>query len=197
MACSEIGAKLIYVSTDYVFDGGKGSYSEEDETDPVNYYGLTKLKGEESVKELCDGYAVARPCAVYGWHDRKLNFTTWVIDSLRKGRHIPVVEDHYDSPTFADELAEIIKMMIRKATGVYHTAGGERVNRYEFALRIAETFDLNRSLVSPVGMKEVKSWIAQRPRDSSLCMDKLRRDMHFHPSDLTQALEKMKKTQSE
>ena len=96
-ACSEIGAKLIYVSTDYVFDGGKGSYSEEDETDPVNYYGLTKLKGEEFVKELCDVYGVARPCAVYGWHDRKLNFTTWVIDSLRRGRHIHVVEDHYDA----------------------------------------------------------------------------------------------------
>lgn len=191
-ACAKIGAKLIFVSTDYVFDGRRGLYSEEDEVNPINQYGLTKLKGEEFVKELCEDFLIARASVVYGWHSRKLNFTTWVIDSLRHRRRIPVVEDHYNSPTLADDLAEIIQKMIgSKAGRVYHTAGGERVSRYEFALKIAETFGLDRSLISPVKMVDVKNWIAKRPRDSSLCVDKIKR-IGIKPSDLAEALRRMR-----
>lgn len=196
-ACVKIGSRLIFVSTDYVFDGHKGLYSEEDEVNPINHYGLTKLKGEEFVKELCEDFLIARASVVYGWHSRRLNFATWVIDSLKDRRRIPVVEDHYNSPTLADDLAEIIHRMVgSKAGGVYHTAGGERVSRYEFALKIAETFGLDRSLIAPVKMVDVKTWIAKRPRDSSLCVDKLQKKIGIQPSDLAGALRRMKEKKS-
>jgi dTDP-4-dehydrorhamnose reductase len=192
-ACAKIGAKLIYVSTDYVFDGEKGLYSEEDEANPVNYYGLTKLRGEQFAREFCEGFVIARTSVLYGWHRKKLNFATWVVDSLRIGKRISVVEDHYNSPTLADNLAEMILSVVKiDATGIYHMAGGERVSRYMFALKIAEAFDLDRTLITPVKMKDVKVWIARRPMDSSLCVDKVRKEIKVSPLDLTEALERIR-----
>jgi len=194
-ACAEIGARLIYISTDYVFDGQKGLYSEEDEPNPVNYYGLTKLKGEEFVKELCEEYVVARTSVIYGWHPKKLNFATWVIDSLRNQRRTTVSQDYYSSPTLADDLADIIRrVMSRKIVGVYHAAGDDRVNRYEFAVMIAQTFGLDSSFLTPVSLKDPEAWIAKRPKDSSLCVDKLK-TIGIQPLRLTQALTRMKDSQ--
>lgn len=192
-ACAKIGAKLIYISTDYVFDGLKGLYSEGDEANPINYYGLTKLKGEEFVRELCEIFVMLRTSVLYGWHPRRLNFATWVIDSLRKGKTISVVDDHYNSPTLADNLAEIIRrMMEMDASGVYHTAGSERVGRYDFAVKIAEIFELDKLLLAPVKIKDLKIWVAKRPRDSSLCVDKIRKEMGIEPLNLDEALRRMR-----
>jgi len=191
--CRKIGAKLVYVSTDYVFDGEKGLYSEEDETNPVNYYGVTKLDGERFVRELCEDFVIARTSVLYGWHPNRLNFATWVIDSLESGVSINVAEDHYNSPTLVDNLAEAILRIARKdAAGVYHVAGSERISRYDFAMRIAEIFGLNRSLIMPVKMKDLKVWVAKRPKDSSLSVDKIRRELEISPSDLNEALKRMK-----
>jgi dTDP-4-dehydrorhamnose reductase len=196
-ACASIGARLIYVSTDYVFDGLKGLYEEEDEPNPVNYYGLTKLQGENYVRETCENHIIARTSVVYGWNQRRPNFATWVVDSLRNRRRISVVEDHYNSPTLADELAEIIRKMLHsEKSGVYHVAGGERISRHGFALKIAETFGLDCSLVVPVKMAELRNWIAKRPQDSSLCIDKLRRDFGIQPLDVAGALSNMKEQES-
>ena len=190
-ACSKIKARLIYVSTDYVFDGTKGLYNENDETKPINYYGLTKLQGEEFVKQL-QNFVIARTSVIYGWHPRKLNFATWVIDSLRNRKMVSVVRDHYNSPTLADDLAKILEKILRTdECGIYHAAGSERVSRYEFALKIAEVFELDRSLVKPVRMEDLKTWIARRPRDSSLSVDKLKKQ-HITSSDLAKSLQRMK-----
>lgn len=192
-ACAKIGAKLIYVSTDYVFDGAKGLYVEEDEANPVNYYGLTKLRGEQFVKDLCEDFVIARTSVLYGWHRKKLNFATWVVDSIRNGKRISVVEDHYNSPTLADDLAEMILGIAKAdATGVFHTSGSERIGRYKFALKIAEAFNLDRRLITPVKMKDVKVWVARRPVDSSLCVEKARSELELSPLGLNEALERMK-----
>jgi len=195
-ACAKVDSNLIYISTDYVFDGAKCFYGEADEANPVNYYGFTKLKGEEFVKDICKNFVIARTSVLYGWHPKALNFATWVIDSLRNGRRISVVEDHYNSPTLVDNLAEMILGIVRvNARGVYHTAGGERMSRYEFAKRIAETFELDETLITPVKMNDLKIWIARRPEDSSLSVDKIRREIKVAPLDLTEALERMKDSQ--
>ena len=196
--CRTIDAKLVYVSTDYVFDGEKGLYSEQDKTNPINYYGLTKLKGEEFATQLCRDSVVARASVVYGWHPTRTNFATWIIDSLRNRRQLNVAIDHHNSPTLADDLAEIIGRIISsKANGVYHTSGSERISRYEFALKIADIFKLDRSLVKPVKMKEIKAWTAKRPKDSSLSVGKLQNDLGIEPLDLTRALSRMKDSKSE
>jgi len=193
-ACAKIEAKLIYMSTDYIFDGEKGLYTEYAQANPLNYYGLTKLKGEEFVRELCHDYVIARTSVLYGWHPRKLNFATWVIDSLKDGKRISVVNDHYNSPTLSDNLAEMIQRALKvHLSGVYHMAGGERISRYNFALKIAEMFDLDKALISPMKVADLEAWIAKRPRDSSLCVDKIRKEVGIEPLNLDEALRRMKK----
>jgi len=191
-ACGKKGVKLVYVSTDYVFDGEKGLYREEDEAKPVNYYGVTKLKGEEFVREFCEDFIIARTSVLYGWHSSRVNFATWVIDSLRNGKRISVVEDHYNSPTLADDLAEIILRIVgMDLAGAYHVAGSERISRYDFAMKIAEVFGFDRSLITPVRMKDLRVWIAQRPRDSSLSVDKAKRELKVSLLDVREGLHRM------
>jgi dTDP-4-dehydrorhamnose reductase len=195
-ASEELGAKMVYVSTDYVFDGEKRLYSEEDEPNPINYYGASKLEGEKYVADLCKNYVIARTSVLYGWHPWKSNFVKWAIESLRGGKQISVVNDHFNSPTLADNLAEILLEIIKKdLKGVYHTAGSERINRFDFTLKIAETFDLDSSLVKPIKMSELKVWVAKRPRDSSLCVDKIQRELKTKLLNGKEGLEKMRKTE--
>jgi dTDP-4-dehydrorhamnose reductase len=194
-ACNQVDARIVYVSTDYVFDGKKGLYTEEDKPNPVNYYGLTKLMGEKYVAELCEGFVILRTSVLYGVHPEKPNFATWVIKSLKEKKRLTVIEDHYNSPTFADNLAEVILEIIdKRLEGVYHTAGSERISRYKFALKIAETFDFNAGLISPIKMSELKVWTAKRPKDSSLRVDKVKKRINTELLGITQGLREMNKT---
>ena len=194
--CGAVGAKLIYVSTDYVFDGVKGRYCEDNQRNPINYYGYTKMKGEDHVKEFCEDFVIARTSVIYGWHPTKLNFVTWIIESLKRREKTFIAEDHYNSPTFADDLAEMIRAIIENdLTGIYHTAGNERISRYMFALKVARVFELDSSLIAPVKMNDLKGWIAKRPRDSSLSIEKLKRKLGFMQADLDEALERMNRSQ--
>ena len=195
LACGKIGARLVYISTDYVFDGEKGLYGEKDGANPVNYYGVTKLEGEGFVRELCEDFIIARTSVLYGWHPSRANFATWVIDSLRNGKRISVVEDQHNSPTLADHLAEMIQMILKvPGSEIYHTAGGERISRYSFALKIAEAFNLNKALILPAKVADL-AWAAKRPRDSSLCIDKIRKEIRVERLSLDDALRRMQQTQ--
>jgi dTDP-4-dehydrorhamnose reductase len=193
-ACRRVGAKIVYISTDYVFNGEKGLYTEEDEAYPVNNYGFSKFKGENYVAELCPNYLIVRSSVLFGWHTWKLNFVTWVINSLKRGKQIQVVDDHFNSPTLADNLAEALLEVIRKdLKGLYHIAGRERINRFEFALKIAESFDLEENLIKPIKMDQLKVWVAKRPRDSSLCVDKVRKKLKVKLLNIEESLDKMRK----
>jgi dTDP-4-dehydrorhamnose reductase len=121
LACSKANAKLVYISTDYVFDGEKGNYQEKDKPNPINYYGVTKLEGEKQVIHHCKNYAILRTSVLYGWHPWKQNFATWTINQLKQNKEITVVEDHYNTPTLADNLAEIaIEAVQKDLHGLYH-----------------------------------------------------------------------------
>ncbi len=193
VACDEQSARLVYISTDYVFNGEKGNYVEEDETDPINYYGFTKLEGEKQVAGACQNYAILRTSVIYGWHPWKLNFATWALTSLEQGKEIMVVEDHYNTPTLADNLAEIvIEVVKRDLQGLYHASGSERTSRFRFALRLAESFNLDQKLVKPIRMAQLSSWIARRPRDSSLNTDKLQKQLKTKMLKIDEGLRRMK-----
>jgi dTDP-4-dehydrorhamnose reductase len=193
-ACNKANAKMVYVSTDYVFDGEKGLYTEEDQPNPINYYGLTKLMGERNVEKLCETFAILRTSVLYGTHPEKPNFVKWVIATLAQGKPLTVVEDHYNSPTLADNLAEaVIEAVESRVRGVYHAAGSERISRYDLALKAAETFNFDAALVRPIRMSELKAWTAKRPKDSSLCVDKIQREIGVKLLDVTQGLAEMKR----
>lgn len=170
----KISAKLVYISTDYVFDGYGGMYKENDSTNPIDYYGATKLGGENLAKDLKD-CIIVRPSVLYGWNPMKLNFVTWVIQELKRGNAINVVNDQFNSPTLADNLVELILELIEKEeNGIFHASGSERISRLDFAIRIAEIFGLNKDLIKPITSDQL-NWTAKRPMDSSLDVSKISR----------------------
>jgi dTDP-4-dehydrorhamnose reductase len=176
-ACVRVGAKLILVSTDYVFDGDKGNYAETDEPKPISFYGLTKLEAERVAASTSPNFLIIRTSVLYGWHPTKLNFATWILKGLRERQTLKVVNDHINSPTFADNLAEAIRKAIeRNSQGILHIAGNERISRFEFARRLAERFGLDEALLIPVEMRDL-NWVARRPRDSSLDVGKAEKEL--------------------
>ena len=185
---NELGAFFVYVSTDYVFSGDKGMYKEEDVPNPIDYYGYTKLLGEK----YCE--CIARPCVIYGAKPAsgKVNFALWIINKVRNGEEVKIVTDQFITPTLNTNLAEmLLEMAERELKGIFHTAGKERVSRYEFALRIADTFGLDKELIKPSRMEEM-GWRAKRPEDSSLDTSKVARYLKEEPLGLDKALEILK-----
>lgn len=144
-ACSKIGATLVYVSTDYVFDGnGTKPYLPTDETKPLNNYGLTKLEGEEAVKKYCEKYYIARTSWLYGHHGK--NFVETII-SLANKSDLKVVDDQIGCPTWTVELANgIIKLIKDKEYGIYHVCGSEATSWYGFAKEIFSLLKINSNL---------------------------------------------------
>jgi len=194
LACSKTEAKLVYISTDYVFDGEKGNYNEQDKPNPINYYGVTKLEGEKQVTQNCQKYFILRTSVLYGWHPWKQNFATWVINQLKQDKEITVAEDHYNTPTLADNLAEITLEAIQKdLQGLYHASGSERVSRYVFAKQIAKAFNLDPNLIKPIKTNQLTTWIAKRPKDSSLNTQKIQKQLKTKPLNITDGLNRMKK----
>jgi len=202
-ACKAVGAKMIFLSTDYVFDGRKGCYREEDQPNPLSYYAKTKLEAEKIVQASGVPHVIARPSVIYGWNPSELaglksssgksvNFVIWLISKLKNREEIRIVTDQYSSPTFADNLAEcLLTMASSEKQGTYHTAGKSCLNRFEFALKIAETFDLEKDLIKPV-TSEVFKQVAERPKRCCLDVSKAERDFEVKFLTVEEGLSEMR-----
>jgi len=185
---------LVYVSTDYVFSGERGLYAETDEPNPVNYYGETKLVGEQEVKNSQSEWCIVRPSVIYGALPiaKKHNFALWVINELRKRKDIDIVTDQWVSPTLNTNLAEMILEIIEShLTGIYHLAGASRINRFRFAHMLANTFNLDRNSIKPSTLEKM-NWLARRPKDCSLNVSKATRTLTHKPMKIEKALKKLK-----
>ncbi len=190
-AVKKLNAFLVYVSTDYVFDGERGMYREEDETNPVNYYGYTKLLGEK----YCQDFSIARTCVIYGAKPAsgKINFVLWLINKLEKGESVRIVTDQYITPTLNTNLAKmLLEIAERKLKGVFHLAGATWVSRFEFAKEIARVFGLDENLITPSKMDEI-NWAAKRPKDSSLDVSKAVKYLDEKPYEFKKALKELKR----
>ena len=189
-----IGSLLIHISTDYVFDGKAGPYKETDRVNPVNYYGKTKLAGENVILAGGISSAIMRTIVVYGTGiNVKNNFALWVINSLREGKNIRCVDDQIGNPTHVSDLAAgVVKVIEREQSGLFHIGGAEAVSRSEFALKAAEVFGLSASLIQKIKTRELLQ-TAQRPMVTSLTTLKAEKELDFHPMTLTQGLELLKR----
>ena len=177
-ACKGVNAKIIYVSTDFVFDGKKGDYKEDDKPNPLSYYAETKLEAESLVRKSGLRYLIIRPEVLYGYNGdgSERSFSNWVYVSLKNKKEIRVVDDHFNTPTLVDDITEAIKILIKKnREGRYHVAGPERLSRYGMALKIADAFGFDKALIGPIKTAELRQK-ARRPRDSSLNTEKLKRE---------------------
>lgn len=151
-ASRKVGAQLIHVSTDYVFDGKNGPYDETAIPNPLGYYGKTKLASENAILSASIRYTIARTIVLYGSGiGVKTNFALWVINSLKAGKQITVVDDQLGNPTFVGDLAmAIIKAFELKREGIFHVGGGDQLSRYDFAIQAAKVFNLDASLIKRI-----------------------------------------------
>lgn len=175
----KLKAKLIYISTDYVFDGTKGLYSENDAPNPINYYGKTKLEGELEVRNNCEDYVICRLSSLYGWNTltKKQNFATRIIEKLRNKEEITLFTDQYTTPTFADNAAKaILEICKTDKKGIYHIASPECISRFEFGKKLAKIFQLNDSLIKPTASKGL-NLPAKRPLRCCLNVSKAKNEL--------------------
>ena len=189
----KIGSKIVFISTDYVFDGKKGPYKEDDETNPISWYGKTKLEAEKLIESSNLEYIIARTTVLYGWDKHKLNFVTWVIDELKNCREIKVVTDQYGTPTLTDNMAEIIlQLILKNKQGIYNVVGPDLINRYQFALEIEKIFNLPKRFIIPVTSKELNQK-APRPKKGGLKVDKIKSELNIKPLGIKDGLLLMKR----
>ena len=162
----EIGAKLIHISTDYVFAGnGTRPYREYDLTNPQSVYGATKNAGEEFVKQFSSKYFIVRTAWLYGYHGN--NFVKTIIKAAKEKGHLDVVDDQRGNPTNTEDLAyHLLKLALTEEYGVYHCTGAGECSWYDFACKIVEYSDIDCS-VSPIKSDKINR-PAKRPEYSSL-----------------------------
>jgi dTDP-4-dehydrorhamnose reductase len=188
-----IDAHLVQISTDYVFDGTRGPYDERAKPNPLGYYGRTKLASENVLKISGAYYTVLRTNVLYGIADNRPDFVRWVVNSLKKGTKIRIVIDQINNPTYIDDLVRAIdKVLEYKKYGIYNIGGREFISRYDFTLRIADYFNLDKSLITPIRTDELKQ-PAKRPLHSGLITIKAESELEFKPHSINETLSIMKK----
>lgn len=193
-ACEEKGIKSIYISTNAVFDGRHPPYKEDDITNPINKYGELKLECEAIVTGRIKDHIIVRPILMYGWNNinERKNLVTALLEKLPKGEPVNMVTDIYDNPLSSRQCAEAVWALMRKGSrGIYHVAGRDIVNRYEYAMEIADVFGLNRGLIKGVDSGFFPN-IAPRPKNTSYSTKKLEREIGFSPLGLKEGLVLMK-----
>ena len=192
-AAEPFSEHLIYISTDFVFDGLRGNYTEEDRPGPVNYYGHTKLRSEELVRQTSMDWAIVRTCLVYGntLDGTRSNIITWVKESLEQKKKIRVVNDQIRTPTYVEDLAKGILLAIEKrAKGVYHVSGNEILTPYQMAIETAEFFSLDKNLIEEVNASTFTQ-IAKRPLRTGFDISKAKNELGYLPMSFSEGLRKM------
>ena len=165
---------LIHISTDFIFDGENGPYKEEDKPNPINYYGLSKLKAEQVIEQEQIDYTILRTILVYGIVDNmsRNNIVSWVKKSIEDKQEITIVDDQFRMPTLVDDLAEACLLAIQnKAYGIYNVSSSELLSIYEMTLQIAEAFNLDASYIKAIPTSQLNQ-PAKRPPKTGFILEK-------------------------
>ncbi|QOI98731.1 MAG: NAD(P)-dependent oxidoreductase [Flammeovirgaceae bacterium] len=189
-ACNKTGSHFIQLSTDFIFDGTKALLTEEDKPGPINHYGLTKLQAEQHIQRQSASWCIIRTVIVYGVASgiNRSNIVLWVKSSLEAGNPIRVVNDQWRTPTLAEDLALGCYLAAKKkATGIFHISGKDFLTPYDIAIRTADFFGLNKSLISPT-TSEVFQQPARRPLKTGFSIEKANRRLGYSPHSFEQGL---------
>ncbi len=189
-ACEKIDAFLIHLSTDFIFDGASGPYKEDDEPNPLSKYAESKLESEKIVQNSQTKWAIVRTMLVYGIaHDMsRSNIILWVKKNLEEKKHIKVVNDQWRMPTLAEDLADgCILVADKKAEGVYHISGKDILTPYDIAIKTADFFKLDKSLIEEVD-GSIFSQPAKRPARTGFVLDKAIRDLNYDPHSFEEGI---------
>jgi dTDP-4-dehydrorhamnose reductase len=182
-------ARIVHLSTDYIFDGKAGPYDELSRPEPVSYYGKTKLASENALLVSGLDSFIARTMVLYGTGiDVKSNFALWLIQNLEKNLAVKIVDDQFGNPTLVDDLAQgLLNAIELGKTGIYNFAGRDIVSRYEFALCLARVFNFEPGLIVPIKSSQLHQ-PAPRPMKSGLITLKAEVELGYRPSTVEQGL---------
>ncbi|MFX0020535.1 MAG: SDR family oxidoreductase [Candidatus Hermodarchaeota archaeon] len=206
--CKDINARMIYISTDYIFDGTATQYNEYSKPNPLNYYGYSKLKAEEEIASLEISYAIARTSLIFGWipdelkglessSKKSINFVIWALNKLRNGESLNIVTDQFSTPTFVDNLVKYLLALAKSnENGIFHTTGKQCLNRYEFTRKIIEVFNIKKALITPV-TSDLFEQLAERPMRCCLSSVKAEKLLGVKPYTIQEAFLKMKEQEKE
>lgn len=203
--CAELECPLLLVSTDYVFNGLKGSpYAEGDSPDPISFYGRTKLEGERLVLDASPHNLVTRVSVVFGWkgNSTRDNLVLKIVRRLRAGKEVELFNDQWNSPTYAPGCVSLMLDLLSRDRGlmnmfegddrnIFHLSGKDCVTRYELGLKVAKIFDLDDSLIRSVSVEKA-NLVGPRPRISCLSVAKVEAKLNTRIASLNKALEDMR-----
>jgi dTDP-4-dehydrorhamnose reductase len=189
-----LDARIIHISTDYIFDGKDGPYAEDEKPNPLGYYARTKLASENVLKISGVPYTILRTNVLYGADSNgKTGFVRWLINTLKDGKDVRIVTDQVNNPTFVDDLVQAISKVIEyNKTGIYNIGGKEFLSRFEFSEIIADYFGLNKNLIKPITTDELKQ-PARRPLKSGLITLKAETEFGYKPHSIKETLAIIKK----
>ncbi len=189
-ACGEVDAGLLQVSTDYVFDGRTGPYSEIDATNPLSHYGALKLESEHLVLETGIKGLVLRTLWLYGYiSGTRRNLVTWPLEALGRGESLSIVSDQWGNPTYVEDLARtLLELCERDASGLFHMGGSGYLTRWELVSHLAHRFGFAPELVNPI-LTKAAVLKARRPLRSGLRNDSLSAVLGRTPMNFADGLE--------
>jgi dTDP-4-dehydrorhamnose reductase len=187
---AETGLPMVHISTDYVFDGKSGPYGENDRPNPLGMYGRTKLESEPVVLDACSRSLIIRTMTLWGRGNKlRPSFVEFVKSNLQERRSITIVTDQVGNPTLAEDLAAAIWKLVEKScSGLYHVGGSEILSRFDWAVKTAEFFNLDSSLIQPCLTSDLQQ-AAMRPLKSGFILDKLIKDTGFVPKNVYEQLQ--------
>jgi dTDP-4-dehydrorhamnose reductase len=193
-AAKKCDAFFVQVSTDYVFDGVAGVYTEETRPNPLGYYGKSKLAGENAVVGTGAEYVIVRTMVLYGvGASLRPNFATWLVEKLAGGERVNIVDDQYGHPTLVDDLAQaILRIVELRKQGIFHVTGSQYVSRYDFALALAEVFGFDPALINRIKTADLNQR-APRPMHSRFSPQKLENETGVRMHGVAAGLSLLKK----
>ena len=192
--CRDFNGHFIQISTDYVFNGESGPYSEEDEANPKSVYGKTKLSADNWLLDNYPKLTIIRTNVLYSYTNRtKASFLKWVVESLDSKQKIKVVNDQWNNPTWTESLSVVIQKVIdNQSFDLYHYGDIDILNRFEFSLLISKVYDLDSSLIMPITSDQLNQ-IAPRPRKSGLYTKKIESKLGIIPQSVETCLNEIRK----
>lgn len=194
-ACKKYKTRIIYISSNAVFDGNNPPYKETAPAIPVNFYGHTKIICEHIVKAFIEDPVIVRPILMYGWDSEgeRSNPITWLIKALRERKKVKMVDDIFVNPLYVMDCAKgIWKIVESEKTGIYHFAGKDCMSRYEMAIETARVWGLDENLIEPVKNAYFKD-IAPRPFNTCYDTNKMENELGIKPRSFKEGLVLMKK----
>jgi dTDP-4-dehydrorhamnose reductase len=182
--------QLIHLSTDFIFDGESGPYAEEDQPNPLSYYGQTKLEAEQLLKKSSCKWTILRTIIVYGIVNdmSRTNIILWAKGALEKGNPINVVDDQWRMPTLAEDLATCCLLAAKKnAEGVFNASGKDMLSILELVLKVADYWKLDSSLINPISADSLNQ-AAKRPKRTGFILDKSKNVLGYNPKSFEEGI---------